>query len=59
MVPGEAGGLHKHLVPVDGQEAVVPALAAEGEAGAGGALDDTAGGSPGAPRPCGGGVRSP
>ena len=59
MFPGEAGGLNKHLVPVDGEEAVVPALAAEGEGGGGGAGDDTAGGSPGAPRPCGGGVWSP
>ena len=61
MFPCEAGGLDKDLVPVDSEEAVVPALAAEGEGGGGGgggALDDTAGGSPGGPRPCGGGVRS-
>ena len=45
MVPGEAGGLDEHLVPVDGQEAVVPALAAEGEGGVGGALE------PSPPRP--------
>ena len=45
---------------MDGQEAVVPALAAEGEGGVDGALDAAAaGGSPGGPRPCGGGVRSP
>ena len=42
---------------MDRQEAVVPALAAEGEGGVGGALEDTAaGGSPGTPR---GGVRGP
>ena len=29
MFPGEAGGLNKDLVPVDGEEAVVPALGAE------------------------------
>ena len=61
MFPCEAGGLDKDLVPVDSEEAVVPALAAEGEGGGGGcggALDDTAGGSPGGPRPCGGGVWS-
>ena len=53
MFPCEAGGLDKDLVPVDSEEAVVPALAAEGEGGVGGALE------PGAPRPCGGGVRGP
>ena len=60
MVLREPGGLDEHLVPVDREEAVVPALAAEGEGGVGGALDDAAAGvSPGAPRPCGGGVRGP
>ena len=50
MVPGQSWGLDEHLVPVDGEEAVVPALAAEGEGGVGGALE------PSAPRPWGGGV---
>ena len=58
MFPCEAGGLDKDLVPVDSEEAVVPALAAEGEGGVGGALD-AAGWSSGTPRPCGGGVRGP
>ena len=58
MFPRETRGLNKHLVPVDRQEAVVPALTAEGEGGVGGALEATgAGGSSGSPRPCGGGVR--
>ena len=50
MVPGQSGGLDESLVPVDGEEAVVPALAPEGEGGVGGALE------PRSLRPCGGGV---